>query len=191
MSALKDIAGQRFGRLVAKERIGKYRKESVWRCLCDCGKLKDVPITKIGKDTNSCGCLCLESRRTRVKSAATIMATKDAVSEAWKRGDYQGTKSARGPDNAKAEVWRIRSPDNVVYEFKSLEAWIHEHEHLFNAEDVVWHRRGGRMCRALGGIYTLSSRKKRATGSWKGWTWHSQQERLKNEGRDLLERNVA
>ena len=39
MQAMKDMAGQRFGRLMAIERDGVDGSGNVmWRCLCDCGK---------------------------------------------------------------------------------------------------------------------------------------------------------
>ena len=39
MQAMKDMAGQRFGRLMDIERDGVDGSGNVmWRCLCDCGK---------------------------------------------------------------------------------------------------------------------------------------------------------
>ena len=63
MSALKDITGQRFGRLVVVRRVGSsLDRRATWQCRCDCdGKT----ITIVGKNlrngnTKSCGCLKLE-----------------------------------------------------------------------------------------------------------------------------------
>ena len=33
----KDIAGQKFGRLTAIERVENQGKKVMWRCLCECG----------------------------------------------------------------------------------------------------------------------------------------------------------
>lgn len=53
-----DITGQRFGRLVAIERIGARNYTSIWRCICDCGNEKNVAIDKLRSGhTKSCGCL--------------------------------------------------------------------------------------------------------------------------------------
>ena len=58
----KDVAGSRFGRLVAQSRIGSDKDgRAVWRCLCDCGATSDV----LGKslrsgNTTSCGCYLIE-----------------------------------------------------------------------------------------------------------------------------------
>ena len=54
---LKDITDQRFGRLVAKERIKKNGR-TYWICECDCGNTKEVLLGHLtsGK-IQSCGCL--------------------------------------------------------------------------------------------------------------------------------------
>lgn len=53
MPAPKDITGQRFGRLVARER----RPDSSWLCLCDCGEERVVKTGKLTTGhTGSCGC---------------------------------------------------------------------------------------------------------------------------------------
>lgn len=55
----KNITGQRFGKLVVLEYIGKNKnKSSLWRCKCDCGNEKIAPSTTLLRgDCNSCGCL--------------------------------------------------------------------------------------------------------------------------------------
>lgn len=54
-----DIAGQRFGKLVAMERIPSKdkNKHTKWRCQCDCGNIVDVDLGNLraGK-SKSCGC---------------------------------------------------------------------------------------------------------------------------------------
>lgn len=60
---IKDIAGQRFGRLVAirptEKRLNNF---VVWECKCDCGNIvfKRGTALKTG-NTKSCGCLLKES----------------------------------------------------------------------------------------------------------------------------------
>lgn len=59
MGKMINITGQRFGRLVAIECVGKNENKScIWRCKCDCGK----EITALTKDlrfgtVTSCGCV--------------------------------------------------------------------------------------------------------------------------------------
>lgn len=68
----RAVPDERYGRLLVlgqDESVSALRKESYWRCRCDCGKLhtaKSVAL-KAGK-TQSCGCLraeaCVKSRLT-------------------------------------------------------------------------------------------------------------------------------
>lgn len=58
MSALKDLTGQRFGRLTVIERAGSDKqKRATWRCRCDCGGETVVASSYlINGDVRSCGC---------------------------------------------------------------------------------------------------------------------------------------
>ena len=63
-SKLKDITGQRFSKLVAKEFTGKIKNHSaVWLCQCDCGKTTEVKANALSSGAiQSCGCLRSEVR---------------------------------------------------------------------------------------------------------------------------------
>jgi hypothetical protein len=59
---LTDMDGKRFGRLtvIKFDHVGNGRK-SVYKCVCDCGKITYVDKTKLtGGHTQSCGCLRTE-----------------------------------------------------------------------------------------------------------------------------------
>jgi hypothetical protein len=58
MPSIRDITGQRFGRLVAVRRTGEMKqRSSVWECKCDCGKRTFVILDSLQRGvTNSCGC---------------------------------------------------------------------------------------------------------------------------------------
>lgn len=57
MPLVRNISGERFGYLTAIEISGKYRRESVWLCKCDCGKETHVKISNLkNRNTMSCGC---------------------------------------------------------------------------------------------------------------------------------------
>jgi hypothetical protein len=60
---IKDISGQRFGRLVALSYSGSDRRgQAMWLCLCDCGAEKAVLANSIKRGlTTSCGCLHREA----------------------------------------------------------------------------------------------------------------------------------
>ena len=65
---IKDIAGQRFGRLLALRLLRTSRKGAVWLFRCDCGNEVEnlqVNITRTRKPTQSCGCLSLEESKRR------------------------------------------------------------------------------------------------------------------------------
>lgn len=73
MAKLKDLTGQRFGRLTVIGRDENYvSPEGVvitrWKCKCDCGNEKSVLRTNL-KYTTSCGCYrkehCAEYARKR------------------------------------------------------------------------------------------------------------------------------
>jgi hypothetical protein len=71
-----NLTGRRFGRLVAKERVGTAKGGTpIWQCLCDCGDTTQVRSANLlQNNTESCGCLqadlrndFLYGRQTRVK----------------------------------------------------------------------------------------------------------------------------
>lgn len=67
MSKLKDITGQKFGKLIAIKCIkrDKYNR-AIWLCKCDCGNLTEVKIGSLTSgNTKSCGCL---RKETTIKS---------------------------------------------------------------------------------------------------------------------------
>ena len=68
--ALKDLAGQRFGRLLVLEQAENDNSEHVqWRCLCDCGNKKMVRGDALRSgEIASCGCL----QRDMIARRATI-----------------------------------------------------------------------------------------------------------------------
>lgn len=62
-----DIAGQRFGRLVAiapTEMRAPATKTKMWRCVCDCGQEKLISLAHLRQGrTKSCGCLDRDTRK--------------------------------------------------------------------------------------------------------------------------------
>ena len=65
MGALRDLAGVRFGRLVALRRDGVENDGAVrWACVCDCGVEKTIKGASLTQGlTSSCGCLHKERAR--------------------------------------------------------------------------------------------------------------------------------
>lgn len=64
----KYIVGNRYGRLVALERVERKPwlkgRDARWRCRCDCGRetVVSLPALQSG-NTKSCGCLRRETSR--------------------------------------------------------------------------------------------------------------------------------
>lgn len=54
----QDLSGVRFGRLTAKQVIGRMGSSSVWKCDCDCGGTKEATASDLKRGSvRSCGCL--------------------------------------------------------------------------------------------------------------------------------------
>lgn len=62
MAKFQDLKGEKFGRLLVLERAESYiepsgRKRTMWKCLCDCGKITIVQASSLKAQTvHSCGC---------------------------------------------------------------------------------------------------------------------------------------
>lgn len=59
MGIVKNLTGQRFGKLTAIEIVGTSNdRHKIWRCICDCGKETLVKANALTTGrTKSCGCL--------------------------------------------------------------------------------------------------------------------------------------
>jgi len=70
MNKKRDLAGQRFGRLIALYDTGERKdRKAVWHCRCDCGTEVDVIGRNLtGGHTTSCGCY----NRERTVEAHTV-----------------------------------------------------------------------------------------------------------------------
>lgn len=71
--SVNNIAGQKFGRLIALRMLPERTKDNriIWECLCDCGKTVKTTSSDLKKgNTKSCGCFKVEK----------------AKKDAWKHG---------------------------------------------------------------------------------------------------------
>ena len=96
----------------------------------------------------------------------------------------------RLPENISAVWWRVRDARGRVHEFKNLSWFITAHPDLFLEDDINWEN--PTRSKAYAGISSIKplGNRKRVNGTWKGWTWYSQTERLFNGGDDLLDRPI-
>src|SRR5262245_14721900 len=85
MPLIKNIVGQRFGRLVAIEHIGfSTDRKAMWLCRCDCGTMKRVQGKKLRSgNTTSCGCQKHDGSLRRTHGHATDGA-ETPIYRAWK-----------------------------------------------------------------------------------------------------------
>lgn len=69
---IKDLTGQRFGRLTVLSKTDKrIDGRVVWCCQCECGNEVDVVSSYLlGGDTRSCGCLRADSLRRAYDSSS-------------------------------------------------------------------------------------------------------------------------
>lgn len=71
---VENIIGRRFGRLLVVENLNiNSHGSKLHRCICDCGKTKDVPISYLKSGhTKSCGCLVKEMHTTHSLSQSRL-----------------------------------------------------------------------------------------------------------------------
>jgi hypothetical protein len=83
---VKNITGQRFGRLLVLGYVGTDNsRNSIWRCKCDCGASADVRRSHlVGGITQSCGCFGSERRSELTKERFTTHGMSDTPAyNAW------------------------------------------------------------------------------------------------------------
>lgn len=66
MSKIRDITGQKFGRLTVLHADGRIRSEVAWVCRCECGAVVRTTKNHMSSgNTQSCGCLAKENSSAR------------------------------------------------------------------------------------------------------------------------------
>lgn len=141
-----SIAGERFGKLVAIERIGSKSHNSIWRCRCDCGNTADVAMGNLRSGhTTSCGCAKKEAQN---DPTARVKALKESPNT----GMYETNRSAKS---------YIISKNEIRYEFRNLRNFVREHTELFEigSSDTDMRRVASRISSAA-----------RTGTKYKGWT---------------------
>jgi hypothetical protein len=58
MAPKRDLVGKRYERLTVIRESGRYRKQVLWECRCDCGAVIHTTSNHLNRgNTKSCGCL--------------------------------------------------------------------------------------------------------------------------------------
>jgi hypothetical protein len=84
MAKYQDLIGKKFGMLLVIERLENSKSnKTVYRCLCDCGKTKDVLSINLKEEqTISCGCIRKSKNPNYKKVARSLNYIKEY--RAWK-----------------------------------------------------------------------------------------------------------
>lgn len=111
-----SIAGERFGRLVAIERLGTKSKSVIWRCRCDCGNETSVSLSNLRSGhTTSCGCAKREAQQ-------DVSARVSGIRRSEKTGKFESNTSSKG---------YILSKGERIYRFRNMRNFLREHPDLF------------------------------------------------------------
>ena len=78
---MKNLTGQKFGRLLVLKFLESRDNKRFWLCLCDCGKFKEKPTGELTNGgTLSCGCM---KREKILKATTTHGLTKTPEYQTW------------------------------------------------------------------------------------------------------------
>ena len=98
MGKIKDIAGERFGKLLVLSFSHINNRRAFWNCECECGTVKAIRSHDLlGSKVNSCGCLKVEQTRQRnYKHGHSVRGAKTRAWDIW-RGM---TERCRNPNHS-------------------------------------------------------------------------------------------
>lgn len=87
MGKIINKTGNRYGRLIVMRLSSKKDKRNniYWECLCDCGIIKHIRSSCLGKDNFSCGCLLKEKLKQGLASLPNGEAAKRELYGNYKR----------------------------------------------------------------------------------------------------------
>ena len=91
---LKDLTGQKFGRLTVMERANNRNGKTYWKCRCDCGNIREVyGYALTSGHTVSCGCAKAERiSKWSSENAEDLTGQKFGRLTVIKRNGYTGRK---------------------------------------------------------------------------------------------------
>lgn len=122
MPAFRDLTGQRFGKLVAVEYVGRIAggQDGYWRCQCDCGTLTTIPRRRLsgtrGDLVRACEACrlsrqCAICETTFIPSSSRATTCSPECSRVLRTRNLVAAKARRDaarPDRLRAEQCRYR-----------------------------------------------------------------------------------
>jgi len=120
---LKDLTGQRFGRLTVIEQAGRTKSRSVlWLCHCDCGNTTTVIGSHLIRgNTKSCGCFMNEAR---VINNTTHGLSETRLYRTWRAMKARCTiPSQKGYENYGGRG--IKVCDEWMHSFEAFAEWAY------------------------------------------------------------------
>jgi hypothetical protein len=107
MGIIKDIHGQRFGRLLVTELVDPQPGNRIWRCRCDCGNERVVKQRYLmAGGTRSCGCLIGQHKRTHGATGTPEFMAWDAMRQRCTNPKFIGFKRYGGRGISVCERWQ-------------------------------------------------------------------------------------
>ena len=112
MAKVKDLTGQKFGRLTVIECAGIKDRKVTWLCECECGKEIVVRSACLQRgNTRSCGCLQKELAEKLIKEARPVrngtnlnIASTEARSSTGYKGVYYVPQRIASPYRAELMI---------------------------------------------------------------------------------------
>ena len=130
-----DISNQRFGNLIAIQRIGSnHNRHSLWKCKCDCGN--DITVTYghlINGDTKSCGCIKSQGE-SKIKN---ILSQNNIIYESQKTFE-----DCRFPDTNMPARFDFYLPEyNILIEYDGRQHYVYTNSGWNTEEDFLKRKR--------------------------------------------------
>lgn len=138
---LRDLTGQKFGRLTVVERDSNIKDRTYWICECECGTKKSIAgyyLTK-GK-TRSCGCLMREISseigkkyiQLGINATRTHGESRTRLYAIWQTMKAR-TTNRNSKSFARYGARGIKVCDEWLHSFESFRDWAYSHGYDKNA----------------------------------------------------------
>lgn len=164
MSRIKDIVGERFGKLTVvrylRTDVKPYGRTVIWECKCDCGNIVEVSTSALRSgNTKSCGCLKSENLVGMKFGRLTVMDRESPKSKKTKglwickcecgnviKVNTSALKSGNTTSCGckRKETLRQLRTKHGESDTRLYKVWLDMKRRCYNAKDVDYKNYGGR-----------------------------------------------